>query len=186
MTRDIYQKGFTLIEAMITLSIAAILLAMAVPGFQTLSQNSNQRNAISDVNATLSRMRIEAASRHLGVTACASVDRLTCSGGAEWEAGWITFVDGAPGIAANGALDSGEEIIQVHGPLTGGATLRTLGPASVVTLSSDGLPAARATFRYCDARGLASLRALVLGAGGIVRSVTDGKDHTGADIVSCT
>lgn len=171
---------------MFTVLIAAILMAIAIPGFRVIAQNTQQRNVISDLNAALSKMRTEAAARHIGVSLCASADQTTCSGAVTWETGWIIFIDGSPGVAANGVLDAGENIIQVHEALPSGVTLRTLGlTSSVLTLSADGLPAARATFRYCDERGLTSLRAIVVGASGVVRMVTDGKDQSGAVIASC-
>ncbi|MFT3929809.1 MAG: GspH/FimT family pseudopilin [Spongiibacteraceae bacterium] len=195
MTRLVGQRGFTLIELMMTILVAAILMALAVPGFRTLTQNTQQRNAVSDLNAMLSRMRTEAAGRHLPVTACVSTNQSSCSSASTWESGWILFVDGEPYVAGssrNGSRDSGETLIQAHAALPSGVTLRTTGPTNVITLDADGLPinassgaSTRATFRYCDERGLSSLRAIVLGAGGIVRMVNDGKDHTGAVITSC-
>jgi len=171
---------------MVTIAIAAIVMAMAVPGFRTLTQNSQQRNAVSDVNALLSRMRVEVAARRIGMTVCASANQATCSGTGHWEDGWIVFVDGSPGVGANGALDAGETIIQVHAALPRGVTLRSMGAASAITLTSEGLPITNATFRYCDERGISSLRALIVGPSGVVRSSTDGKDHGGSTITSCT
>lgn len=186
-TRALTSRGFTLVELMATVLIASILMALAVPTFRVLSQNSAQRNAISDLNILLSKMRTEVATRNLGVTACASADQATCSGTANWEEGWILFVEGtAPGYTANGTLDAGEPVVLVHEALPGGATLRTLGPAASITLRKDGTVTAQATFRYCDDRGMANLRAVVFGAGGLSRQVLDGNDHTGTAIASCT
>lgn len=187
MTKGVEQRGFTLVELMVTVLIASILMAIAVPSFRILSQNSAQRNAISDLNILLSRMRTEVATRNLGVTACASSDQATCSGTGSWEEGWILFVEGvAPSFTSNGTLDAGEPVVLVHAALPGGATLRTLGPATSITLRKDGTVSAQATFRYCDDRGMASLRAVVFGAGGLSRPVMDGNDHTGTAIASCT
>jgi len=186
------QRGYTLIELMAAITIAAILMAIAIPGFRVIAQNTQQRNAISDLNAVLSKMRTESAVRHRGISFCASADQLTCSGAATWESGWILFVDGSSGAAANGVLDAGEQVVQVHEKLPSGITLRTVGPSSVITLNADGLlidpttsATARVTFRYCDERGLTSLRAIIMGTAGVVRIATDGKDHSGATITSC-
>jgi type IV fimbrial biogenesis protein FimT len=176
------QRGFTLIEAMITVLIAAILMAIAVPSFRTLTLNSQQRNAVADVNVMLSRIRTEVAARHRGVTACASNDQVTCSGAANWENGWIIFVDSDD----DGTLDGGEVTVLVHPSLPSGSTLRTLGVLDRITYRRDGLPGAPATFVYCDERGLPSLRAVVVGQSGMVRIAQDGRDHTDTVIAACT
>jgi type IV fimbrial biogenesis protein FimT len=180
------QRGFTLVELMITILIAAILMAVAIPGFKVMSQNSQQRNAVNDIQILLARLRTEVAMRRVGVTACASTDQATCSGGVEWEAGWIIFTDSN----VDGVLDAGDTIIQVHQALPPGVTLRSMSGATTrLSFSSAGLPTddtGATTFRYCDERGIASLRAVIVGPSGMVRSVLDGNDHEGNEIVACT
>jgi hypothetical protein len=62
------------------------------------------------------------------------------------------------------------------------------GATTVLTFSSTGLPSTNSgsTFRYCDERGISSLRAVIVGPSGMVRSAIDGKDHEGNEIVACT
>lgn len=176
------QQGFTLVELMITLLIAAILMAIGVPGMRVLSQNSQQRNAVSDINSTLARVRTEVAARNIGATVCASNDQESCSGEVNWENGWIIFVD----RDADGEIDTGDTVIQVHAALPGGVTLRTLGADNKIIFNNAGLPNTAATFRFCDERGLPSLRAVIVGPSGMIRPVSDGKDHASAELVSCT
>jgi type IV fimbrial biogenesis protein FimT len=181
------QRGFTLVELMITILIAAILMAVAVPGFKTLSQNSHQRNAVNDVQVMLARVRTEVAARRQGVTACPSADQATCSGAVTWETGWIIFVD----RNLDGVVDADDDsIIQVHQALPAGVTLRSMGDdaATRVTFDSTGLPIEETgtTFRYCDERGITSLRAVIVGPSGMVRSALDGKDQEGNEIAACT
>lgn len=183
MGRLVTQQGFTLVELMMTIFIAAILMAIAVPGFQTLRQNSQQRSAIADLSATLARARTEVGARHRSVTICASSDQATCSGEVAWENGWIVFVD----MDGDGAFDVGNDVmIMVHSSFPNGATIRMLGALTTrVTYDRDGLLAAPVTFRYCDARGLSSLRAIVVNESGSIRQDKDSKDHTGAVITAC-
>jgi type IV fimbrial biogenesis protein FimT len=172
---------------MISILIAAILMAVGIPGLRLISQNSQQRNAVSDIHSMLARVRTEVAARNRGVTVCASNDQETCSGAVNWEKGWIIFVD----RNANGTIDAGNDnILQVHAALPSGITLRTLSAGAAadnkIIFNSAGLPNTAATFRFCDERGLTSLRAVIVGPSGMIRPVTDGKDHANADIVSCT
>lgn len=180
-------SGFTIVELMVTVLIAAILMSLAVPAFRTLGQNAQQRNAVADLYNLLSHMRSESAKLHIGVTACASIDQQSCSGSARWEAGWIVFIDGTePTYTHNGVLDAGETILQVHGPQSSGITLRAVGNQVRLTLDEEGLPASGTTFRYCDERGISSLRAVIVGPSGLVRTALDGRDHDNSAITSCT
>lgn len=59
--------GFTLVELMITVVIAAILLSLAMPGFRTWIQNAQIRNAAESVQNGLQRARAEAVGRNTNI-----------------------------------------------------------------------------------------------------------------------
>jgi len=109
-------RGFTLIELLVAVAVASILLAVALPSFQSLI--ASNRSA-SDANALLSILmltRSEAIKRNTTVVACKSADGTSCSQDAtvDWGDGVIVFVDNVTG---NRTIDTGEEIIQVRVPL---------------------------------------------------------------------
>jgi len=80
-----YRSGFTLIELMVTIAIAAILLAVAIPSFiTTIASNRLTANANELVTA-LNLARSEAVKRGQEV-----VVRKTLT---NWEDGWQVFVD---------------------------------------------------------------------------------------------
>jgi len=81
------QTGVTLIELLVTISIAAILMAVAVPGFQDFFRRNRVDNAASDFMAALNYARSEAIRRGNPV-----VIRNTAGGG-NWGAGWVMFED---------------------------------------------------------------------------------------------
>lgn len=60
--------GFSLIELMVSVVIMAILMTLAVPGFQTWLQNSQIRNAAESIQNGLQRARAEAVGRNTDVT----------------------------------------------------------------------------------------------------------------------
>ena len=101
--------GVSLIELMITISIAAILLAAGTPSFMDMLKRNRLEAQASDFVSSLNTARSEAVLRNVRVTMCRSSDGATCGG--EWENGWIVFND--DGVTP-GAVDGGEEIILVN------------------------------------------------------------------------
>jgi len=113
-------QGFTLVELLITISVAAILLAIAVPSFSTLIKDNRQITQANDMITTLTFVRSEAIKRGSRVTVCKSSNGTSCAASGGWEQGWIAFAD-----ANNDAtLTTGEELLRVHGRLSAGTTLK--------------------------------------------------------------
>lgn len=61
------QSGFTLIEALVVVTIIAILTSVAFPSFQTWLINSQIRNAAESVSNGLQRARAEAVARNTNI-----------------------------------------------------------------------------------------------------------------------
>lgn len=79
------QGGFTLIELMITISIAAILTVVAVPSFIAFQRNSELTAAANSLLAATSAARTEAMKRNLPAVIAPI--------GTGWTSGWRIFVD---------------------------------------------------------------------------------------------
>ena len=100
-------RGFTLIELMVTLAVAAVLITVAVPNFRMFMVNNRLASQANDLITALSVARSEAVKRGGNVTVCASSDGATCTG--TWAQGWIV-------------RDAGG-VIQVQRGLSGSSTL---------------------------------------------------------------
>lgn len=85
------EKGFTLIELMVTLTVTAIVLGIAIPSFNTQILNNRSIVLGEDFATALNFARSEAVKRGGRVSICASKDGATCEG--EWKEGFIVFVD---------------------------------------------------------------------------------------------
>lgn len=86
-------RGFTLLELLTALAVAAIILAFGVPNFMDVVRNSRAAAGANELVTALSIARSEAAKRGARVTVCASDDAATCDG--SWEDGWIVIADAA-------------------------------------------------------------------------------------------
>lgn len=76
------QQGFTLIELMVTIVIAAIVMAAAIPAYTAWIQNSHIRNASESILNGLQRARAEAVVRNTSVA-------FILGGGAFWTVGVV-------------------------------------------------------------------------------------------------
>ena len=79
------QRGFTLIEMMVTIAVAAILLAIVVPSFRTFTLSQRVKSGSFDLYSTLMLARSEAVKRRASVS--------VSSVGGDWNNGW-TVSDG--------------------------------------------------------------------------------------------
>lgn len=87
-------KGFTLVELMIVIAIAAILASLAVPSFSSFINNTNQTSAFSQLQGDLNRARSEAIKRNARVLVCNSTTGTSCSADTDWSSGWVVCFDG--------------------------------------------------------------------------------------------
>jgi type IV fimbrial biogenesis protein FimT len=88
-------SGFTLVELVLTVTVAAILTAIAVPSFQSAIANNRATTQANAIVTALRLARNEAVKRQKPVTVCARSTSETdpkCAGG-DWKNGWMVFVD---------------------------------------------------------------------------------------------
>jgi type IV fimbrial biogenesis protein FimT len=108
--------GFTLIELIITVAMASILLTVAVPSFQGAMRTNSIASLTNELTASLQLARSEAVTRGSRVTVCKSANiaeaNPTCSTSANWQDGWLVFVDSG----TKGTLDGSDLRLKVRVP----------------------------------------------------------------------
>lgn len=106
MKKDQNNRGFTLVELMVTVAIAAILLAIAAPNFVSLSSSNAAESAATRLVDSLAYARSEAISRSTNVTVCSKSQATnTCSNANSWVNGWLIYIEGEFAGGAAGAVD---------------------------------------------------------------------------------
>lgn len=133
--------GFTLLELMFAVAIAAVLLMIAAPTFTDTIQKSRVEAAQGDLIRDITFARQEALSRNSLVSVCRSANGTSCAGAGDWNQGWIVFVETVSGTA--GTVDTGEEVIRIHKAVNTSDDLE--GTSAFIQFAADGmlqLPAA--------------------------------------------
>jgi type IV fimbrial biogenesis protein FimT len=120
-----YKAGFTLIELMITIAIAAIVLGLAIPSFTSTIASNRLTTGANELVTALNFARSEAIKRGIQVTV------RNKGASSQWESGWDVFVDINANETfndnGNGTLcEVGEDcLLRTYDALPTGNTLRT-------------------------------------------------------------
>lgn len=106
------QQGFTTIELMVTVSVLAVLMAIAAPSFTPLIESWRVRQATEQLQSTLSYARSEAIKRG-GQVAIQKIPNNTngyssASGTRDWDCGWFVCHD----TNSNGTCNATEPVLQ--------------------------------------------------------------------------
>ena len=179
-------KGFTLVELMITIAIAAILLGVAVPSFTNLISSNRLSTQANELITALNLARSEAVKRGQQV-----VIRKT---GAEWENGWQLFVDIDRSTAAKtNVYDNTDLELRVNSALPNGLTLRGNNNfTNFIRYQPDGTSNNIGSFAICNNGSITGAKLIIVNAIGRPRMAKD-SDHDGipekddgTEISNCT
>jgi len=118
-------RGFTLLELMLVITVAAVILGLAVPNFREFALNNRMTGAANDLLAAVHIARAEAIKRRTPIVMCFSSNpndaAPNCDG--DGTQGWIVFADDAdpttPSTNDNNVqVDTGEEVFIRHSGFT--------------------------------------------------------------------
>jgi len=109
--------GFTLVEMMMVILIAAILAGLAVPAMRGFMANNRLASLTDSFESALSLARSEAAKANAQV----AMTPLPTGSGKVWSGGWSMFVD----ANSNNSQDAGEPSIRVGVALPSDYTLNS-------------------------------------------------------------
>ncbi|MBS1169427.1 MAG: prepilin-type N-terminal cleavage/methylation protein [Burkholderiaceae bacterium] len=111
-------RGFTAIELMITVVIAAVLLSIGIPSFRSLIDNQRITTAVNDLYAAILLARAEAVQRG-GRVDLAPLD------GTNWQKGYAVFVENKTTKTQIPDFNQ-DTIVYSTGPIADGITISTV------------------------------------------------------------
>jgi len=183
-----------MIELLVTVAVAAILLGIAAPNFQSVLQQSRQESRVMELTGMLNFARSEAIKRASRVSVCARATDTSC--GTNWNNGWIVFIDNAD---TSGVIEAVETVLKTGKALPASFTLSNKaivsGAAnatqrSFVRFGPRGLSSWRGSgsFTFCDSRGTDAAKGVNVSMSGDVRQARRNEsgtlyDSTGSAIV---
>lgn len=133
-------RGFTLVELLVTVSVLAVLLAVAVPSFQSTIASSQLTGRTNELVSALNMARSEAIRRGTRVTLCKSSSGTACTTSGNWEQGWIAFVD-TTRSGTSASVDSGETVLLLQQAISGTTLIKgSTNVANYVSFGADGRP----------------------------------------------
>jgi type IV fimbrial biogenesis protein FimT len=186
--------GFSLIELMVTLSVAAILVAIAIPNISGFMRNSRLTSGVNDLLHAFNVARTEAIKRQAGnVVVCGTTGPRLAAPACAYNTfrGWIVFVD----ADRNWQFSAGDTILERHAVLDTTVTVKTDANSNVVSYAPTGfangadpaVPGVNPTgfMVLCDSRGVvaagnnSTARAVVISPTGRARTSAVQSDITG-------
>ena len=150
------QSGFSLIELLMGIVIIGILMAIAVPSFQTSARNAQIRNAAESIANGMQRARAEAVALNKDVA-------FSLGSGTSWT---VSVVTPASGIDSRSSSEGSKDVTRTVTP--GGATTVTFDNFGSAKPTNSDSTARLAQVDLTTSGGTQDLR-ITVGLGGNVR-----------------
>jgi len=160
------QHGFTLVEAMITLAIAAILFAWAVPSLNDFIVRNRMSTEVNYFVASLYLARSESVKRLQDVALCPTPNGTVCAASTDWHQGWMVFTD----TNSNDAFENGADRLLQHNPVLPTRFQITSGRAVIAFQPNGQSGGSNDTFCFRDTGNVARTRRVTLSNDGRVRT----------------
>ncbi|ROO30350.1 pilus assembly protein [Salinisphaera orenii MK-B5] len=161
-------RGFGLVELMITVFIVGLLATIAVPSFASLLERMRLTSSVNEYVAAIQGARSLAVREGRIALVCPSSDGTRCSTGVGYSSGWLITTDPAAASATERAWQPASDI-RINVNFGGSDPYIRFGPSGVPQQSGGAFLAGTTTFCAGD-----QSREVVLSRTGRVRTERDG------------
>jgi type IV fimbrial biogenesis protein FimT len=160
--------GFTLIEAVVSMSVVSILAGIAVPAMQDAAEAARSGAAKGALLEAWLTSVAHAANTGSEVVLCPG-DADGCRNSIDWSRGWIAYAD----LDGNRQRSPNETLLTAGEPLGGKVHLRsTSGRTRMVFQPNGGNAGSNITWTLCDGRGPQHASTIVVANNGRIRTGT--------------
>ena len=136
--RPTAQTGFTLMELLMTIAIAAIVATIAIPSFQYVTNSNRVAGEVNGLLGDLQFARAEAIKEGQPVTVCMSKGGTTCdTTGSAWQSGWIVYSN-PTGTGTNTTTPVAGSILRIQNTFTSTDTFLAAPAFSAITYNREG------------------------------------------------
>ena len=149
--------GYSLLELLMTIAIAAVILTLGLPAFASLKARNAQRVEVNALFHAVHLARKSSIMRRQVVSLCPTVDGASCNPGRDWSGGFLVFENSDRDEPPE--LDDGEIVLHRH--LASGAVQITANRRGF-TLRATFLRATNGALVVCDRADRVPPRALVV------------------------
>ncbi|MBD9361166.1 GspH/FimT family pseudopilin [Methylomonas fluvii] len=193
-----YLDGFTLIELMVTITIAGVLLGVAIPSFTSIISSNRLSTSTNELVTALNLARSESVKRSQSVTVRKVDDNSFTHlgdtanwGGANWENGWDVFTD----ADNDGNYETGDLLIRSFPGLHTNLSLRGNNNfANFIRFTPNGFisNSGGGSFALCESSTISKAKLIIVKGTGRARIAPDQdqdgipEKEDGTEISSCT
>jgi type IV fimbrial biogenesis protein FimT len=149
--------GYSLLELIMTIAVAAVLLTLGLPSFSALRARNAQHVEINALFHAVHLARKASIMRKQVVSLCPTVTGSSCSPGPDWSGGFLVFENSDRDEPPE--LDEGETLLHRH---VAGSTARITANRRGFTLRATFLRATNGTIVVCDRAARVAPQALVI------------------------
>lgn len=170
------KSGYSLLELLVTLALAALIFGLGLPSLAQLAADKRLRVETDALFHAVHLARKRSVTRHRVITICPSIDGAYCDTENRWSQGWIVFEN--HGVTATERRSPEEKLLDFH-PIESDITIRS--NRSSFAFRSTHLRATNGTIVVCDPQGRAASRALVVSYTGrprVARSDRRGRPYS--------
>ena len=149
--------GYSLLELLMTIAVAAVILTLGLPSFSALKARHSQRVEINALFHAVHLARKASIMRRQVVSLCPSANGSTCEPGRDWSGGFLVFENSDRDEPPE--RDDGEILLHRH---RASPSVEIIANRQGFTLRATFLRATNGTLVICDRAHRVTPRALVI------------------------